>query len=66
MKDLYIIILAIAIIVGLVVGAPLITIWSLNTLFPILAIPYNVQTWAAALWVGGLVSGTLLSIKAKK
>lgn len=26
---------------------PLLTIWSLNTLFPALAIPYGFDTWAA-------------------
>lgn len=66
MKDLTVILFAIAIIVGLVIGAPIITIWSLNTLFPALAIEYGVQTWAAAFWLGGLVSGTLLSLKFKK
>jgi hypothetical protein len=37
-------ILAFAIIVG-----PLITLWTLNTLFPALAIPYTFWTWLAAL-----------------
>jgi hypothetical protein len=32
-----------------VVLVPLIVIWSLNTLFPALAIAYNIQTWAATL-----------------
>ena len=27
---------------------PIATIWSLNTLFPVLAIPYTIETWAAA------------------
>jgi hypothetical protein len=34
--------LVIAIIIG-----PLLGIWSLNTLFPVLAIPYTIETWAA-------------------
>lgn len=34
------------IIVLLIVG-PLITIWALNTLFPVLAIPYTFWTWLA-------------------
>jgi hypothetical protein len=29
--------------------APLLVIWSLNTLFPALAIAYSMQTWAAVL-----------------
>ena len=39
-----ILILIISIIVG-----PLITLWTLNTLFPALAIPYAFKTWLAAL-----------------
>ena len=35
-------------IIGIVVG-PLITLWTLNTLFPALAIPYAFKTWLAAL-----------------
>jgi cobalamin biosynthesis protein CobD/CbiB len=31
----------------LIVFGPLAVIWSLNTLFPILAIPYNFYTWFA-------------------
>ena len=34
----------------LIVG-PLITIWALNTLFPILMIPYTFSTWLAMLIV---------------
>lgn len=31
----------------LIVFGPLAVIWSLNTLFPILAIPYNFYSWLA-------------------
>ena len=44
---------------------PIATIWSLNTLFPSLGIPITFDTWAAALILGGLVSGQGLSFKAK-
>ena len=37
-----------------VVG-PLVTIWSLNTLFPVLNIPFTLETWAAAMCLSGLV-----------
>ena len=30
------------------IGAPIATIWSLNTLFPALNIPFTVETWLAA------------------
>ena len=41
-----VIILVLAFLV--VVGAPLALIWALNTLFPVLAIPYTFETWLAA------------------
>ena len=41
------------IVIVLIVG-PLASIWALNTLFPVLAIPYTIQTWAAMLLVGGM------------
>lgn len=31
-----------------IIIAPLALIWSLNTLFPVLAIPYTIETWLAA------------------
>ena len=31
-----------------VIGAPIATIWGLNTLFPVLNIPYTLETWVAA------------------
>lgn len=30
-----------------IVLGPLLIIWGLNTLFPVLAIPYTLETWAA-------------------
>ena len=46
--------LVILLIVGLVVLGPILTIWALNTLFPVLAIPYTLDTWAATVLLGGL------------
>ena len=37
-----------------VVAGPLATIWALNTLFPVLAIPYTIETWLAVIVVGGV------------
>jgi len=31
--------------------APFLSIWSLNTLFPTLSIPYTIWTYLAMLWV---------------
>ena len=46
---LLILIYAVLIVVG-----PLLFIWSLNTLFPVLAIPYTIWTWLAALFISGV------------
>ena len=49
---LWLVLVVIVIIVG-----PLLSIWALNTLFPVLAIPYTIQTWAAVMLVGGMFRG---------
>lgn len=49
------IVLAILFIIFLVVIGPLLTIWALNTLFPQLAIPYDIYTWLAVVILGGLL-----------
>jgi hypothetical protein len=61
MSDIVKIVLLVALIVAIIVFGPLITIWSLNTLFPVLAIPSNFATWFATLWVFGF-----FAIKGKK
>ena len=48
--------LVIAAIVILVCLGPLATIWALNTLFPVLSIPFTFDTWCAAVILGGLFS----------
>lgn len=45
--DLISTLLFIAFLVLLIVFGPLAIVWSLNTLFPVLAIPYNFYTWFA-------------------
>lgn len=42
-----------AIIVALIIIGPLLTIWALNTLFPVLAIEYTIWTWLAVIIIGG-------------
>ena len=42
-------------IVFVIVIGPILTLWALNTLFPALAIPYTIETWVAALIIGGLL-----------
>ena len=59
--------LAMGFVIGLLILAPVATIWSLNTLFPVLNIPITFDTWCAALILGGVVGGsTGLSFSSKK
>ena len=44
----------ILVIIAIVILGPLITIWALNTLFPVLAIPYTLETWFAVVVVASL------------
>lgn len=44
-----VILLAVTFITG-----PLAVIWSLNTLFPVLAIPYDITTWLAVIVIAGM------------
>ena len=41
--------LIVALVLLIVIFAPFATIWSLNTLFPVLAIPYSIETWLAVI-----------------
>ena len=56
MKELGILLL-IVLVIASVIFAPLALIWSLNTLFPILNIPFAFSTWAAAMFILALFSG---------
>lgn len=44
----------VAIILAIIIAGPLLTLWSLNTLFPTLAIPYDVYTWFAVIILAGV------------
>ena len=50
-------ILGITLIVAIIVFGPIVGIWSLNTLFPVLAIPYTWQTWLAYFLLLGSITG---------
>lgn len=41
--------LIVALVLLIVIFAPFATIWSLNTLFPVLSIPYSIETWLAVI-----------------
>lgn len=53
----------IKVIVGLtfliiaIVFGPIVGIWSLNTLFPVLHIPYTLDTWVAFFLLFGSITG---------
>ena len=49
------IILFILLVLFIVLIGPLLTIWALNTLFPVLAIPYTIDTWAAIVMIGAFL-----------
>ena len=58
--------LIIAFVIVVIILGPIATIWSLNTLFPALAIPIGFDTGLAALVLGGVVGGTTgVSFKSK-
>lgn len=45
-------ILLIAFVIAMFVAGPLATIWAANTLFPVLAIPYDIWSWLAVVVLG--------------
>jgi hypothetical protein len=45
----------------LIALGPIATIWALNTLFPVLVIPYTLETWAATVILGGLLTARVSS-----
>lgn len=42
----------IILIILLIIAGPFLTIWALNTLFPVLVIAYTWKTWCAVLLLG--------------
>lgn len=47
-------ILAVIVVILAVVFGPFVMIWSVNTLFPVAAIPYTFETWVAAIVLAGV------------
>ena len=58
-KDPIFLVLLFVVIVALFIFVPLIVIWSLNTLFPVLAIPYNFYTWISTIVIGSFIRSTV-------
>lgn len=52
-------------IVALIIIGPILTIWALNTLFPALAIEYNLATWAAVIVLGSALRANV-NVKGSK
>ena len=52
------------ILIAILIG-PLLGIWSLNTLFPSLAIPYTWETWAAFAFLFGAPTGLRFGLNRK-
>lgn len=50
-------ILGISLLIIVIVFGPIAGIWSLNTLFPVLSIPYNIETWCAFFLLFGSITG---------
>jgi len=59
-----IVFLAVIAVIALIVIGPLIIIWSMNTLFPVLAIPYDIWTWLAVVFLFGAIRANV-SVKHK-
>ena len=57
--------LVLILVIAVVLLGPLLTIWSLNTLFPVLAIPYSIETWLATVVIAGIFRGDGVSFKGK-
>jgi uncharacterized membrane protein YuzA (DUF378 family) len=54
---------ALGFVILLIVIGPIATIWSLNTMFPVLDIPYDVEHWLAALVLAGIFKRTITANK---
>jgi membrane protein implicated in regulation of membrane protease activity len=50
-----VILLGLILIAALVAVGPLLVIWSINTLFPVAAVPYDIWTWLAVIILFGAV-----------
>ena len=50
-KDVITILAILAFAVVALIFGPLLTLWALNTLFPVLAIPYNFYSWLAVVLI---------------
>ena len=47
----------VAFLIVAIIFGPIVGIWSLNTLFPVLHIPYTLDTWVAFFLLFGSITG---------
>ena len=57
MNTLFKLIFGVAFLIIAIVFGPIVGIWSLNTLFPVLHIPYTLETWVAFFLLFGSITG---------
>ena len=55
MRDIIKGVVGFGLLILIIMFAPLLTIWALNTLFPVLAIQYTWVTWGATLFLLSMV-----------
>jgi hypothetical protein len=65
-KSIIKLVLGILFLVAVIVFGPLLGIWSLNTLFPVLNIAYTWQTWAAFFLLFGSITGLRFGSRRKE
>ena len=58
-KRTFTVVSAVIVVAALIIAGPMLVIWAMNTLFPVLAIEYTVWTWLAVLILGTLLSPTV-------
>lgn len=59
-------VLVIVFAIVMAILGPFLTIWALNTLFPVLAIQFTFETWAAVILLGIAIRGDGLKFGDKK
>lgn len=59
MNNAFVVLGIVVAVIALIIAGPLLIIWALNTLFPVLAIEYNLYTWLAALVLGSVFGPTV-------
>lgn len=65
MGKLLAVLMLIAVVVLIVVIGPILTIWAFNTLFPAVAVPYDIYSWFAVIILGAFFRANVSIKKAK-